>query len=355
VRVLVVDDDASVAKLFSTVLEKAGHDVAVVSDGADALERVEREHFDAVVCDWMLPTLDGTTVIRELRKRPGRQHAIVLTSCAVGQAVRTHAARAGADEFLAKPAAAAAIVASIASAVEKRARSRLMVHPIAGTAAWTGLVALVADKLQECTGLVFEATAAGAVEHPHHAVLDMLDVARDSEVRVALFAQHEMGLDLAKAMVGVDTPDDAMIAEALAELCNNICGALKTATRADGYAFTLGLPTFEVPSSAAVERSFQVGTRCSFQCRGRRIEALVGVQAAPVLSVPTADLAESMVLAEDVHNTAGLLVAAKGTRLTALTAERIGRHAPKRLVRVCSLKPSWPGAPADRSGTSAGS
>jgi DNA-binding response OmpR family regulator len=335
-RVLVVEDDASVAKLFATVLQKAGHDVEVVEDGAGALQRVDEDQFDAVVCDWMLPSIDGTTVIRELRKRPGRQHAIVMTSCAVGPSVRAHAARAGADEFLAKPAAAAAIVSSVTAALEKRARMRAPVHPLAGTRAWRDLGTIVSDKLQESTGLEFGVGPA-VTEQRHRASLSMLDVVRDTDVRIALFAQHEMGLAVTKAVVGMDAPSDACVVGVLAELCNNLCGAMKTAARADGYMFTLGLPTSDVPVAHELEQSLLLAKRCTFSYAGAGLEVIIGVMAAPVRTVTTAELSESMVLAEDVHTTSGLLVAAKGTRLTTLTAERVARHAPNRIVRICAF------------------
>jgi hypothetical protein len=64
---------------------------------------------------------------------------------------------------------------------------------------------------------------------------------------------------------------------------------------------------------------------------------VVGARPAPVHTVSTANLSEAMVLAEDVHDAAGLVVASRGTRLTAVTASRVARHAPKRLIRVCLL------------------
>ncbi len=336
-RVLVVEDDPTVAKLFASVLAKVGHDVCVVFDGPSALERVSIEDFDAVVCDWMLPTLDGTTVVREVRKRPGRQPAFVLTSGALGAVVRAHASRAGADEFLPKPLTAASIVAAVNSAVDKRAKAKAPAHPIVATAAWTGLASLLAAKLQECTGLAFAPEPAGETPVRHRASLSMLDVARDTDLCVALFAEHDTGLALTKAILGTEAASDAEVAEVLAELCNNACGMLKTATRGDGFAFTLGLPTFDAPAPRELESTLLVSQRCALRAGDLRLDAVIGVHSSMIRSIATAHLDESMVLAEDVHNETGLLVAAKGLRLTSVTAERIARHAPRRFVRVCSF------------------
>jgi CheY-like chemotaxis protein len=337
VRVLVVEDDASIAKLFSAVLEKAGHEVVSVADGTTALQRASEEKYDAVICDWMLPTVDGTTVVRELRRRPGRQVAIVLTSCAVGPAVRAHATRAGADEFLPKPSTAAAILASVIAAADKRARMNPPPHPLATSPIWTGIAVTIAEKLRDCAGLTFEEVDHAPLAPPYRAALYMLDAARDTELQVGLFAEHDMGTLLAARLVGAESPDAGTISEVLAELGNNVCGGIKMRARDEGYMLTIGLPIADVPIASDFASAFAVVRTCRFAAAGLRLDVIVGVQAAPVRAVESAHLSEEMVLAEDVMNATGVLVAAKGTRLTSVTAERIARHAPKRLVRICTL------------------
>ena len=68
--VLVVEDDPALRELYRSSLRVAGYAVVAVSDGIDALRRVERERPDAVVLDLGLPRLNGRDVHRELRSAP---------------------------------------------------------------------------------------------------------------------------------------------------------------------------------------------------------------------------------------------------------------------------------------------
>src|ERR687892_235316 len=68
-RVLVVEDDATVAEVVRRYLEREGYDVHAVSDGRSALSRFDDAGADLVVLDIMLPGIDGLEVCRQLRSR----------------------------------------------------------------------------------------------------------------------------------------------------------------------------------------------------------------------------------------------------------------------------------------------
>ena len=89
-RVLVVDDDADVARLLAEML--AGHDVTVCNDGVDALELLHTgSTFDAVVCDVVMPGLGGMQLHEELSRRwPDLAERIVFVS---GGAITDETAR----------------------------------------------------------------------------------------------------------------------------------------------------------------------------------------------------------------------------------------------------------------------
>ena len=86
-RILVVEDEASLRDGIVDLLEGDGHDVMAVGDGATGLERGLRDPFDVVVLDLMLPKLDGMEVCRQLRAaRPrtccfGRRPARSVPGC----------------------------------------------------------------------------------------------------------------------------------------------------------------------------------------------------------------------------------------------------------------------------------
>jgi DNA-binding response OmpR family regulator len=103
-RVLVVEDEAHLAKGLRFNLEAEGHSVEVSGDGESALERLvtEKEDFDAVVLDVMLPGKDGFAVVSTLRKAHNYVPVLILTARGRPEDVLEGFA-AGADDYLPKP------------------------------------------------------------------------------------------------------------------------------------------------------------------------------------------------------------------------------------------------------------
>src|SRR5882724_10586733 len=103
-RVLVVEDEAPLATLLRYNLEKQGFRVDEAADGQEALTRIGEEAPDLVLLDWMLPTLSGIEVCRQIRRRPETRDlpVIMLTARADDQdAVR--GLNTGADDYITKP------------------------------------------------------------------------------------------------------------------------------------------------------------------------------------------------------------------------------------------------------------
>jgi DNA-binding response OmpR family regulator len=103
-RVLVVEDEAHLAKGLRFNLEAEGHAVEVCGDGETAIERllVDRQPFDAVVLDVMLPGKDGFAVATALRKAKNYVPVLMLTARGRPEDVLQGFA-AGADDYLPKP------------------------------------------------------------------------------------------------------------------------------------------------------------------------------------------------------------------------------------------------------------
>jgi DNA-binding response OmpR family regulator len=103
-RVLVVEDEAHLAKGLRFNLEAEGHSVEVSGDGESALERLvaKKEDFDAVVLDVMLPGKDGFAVVSSLRKAHNYVPVLILTARGRPEDVLQGFA-AGADDYLPKP------------------------------------------------------------------------------------------------------------------------------------------------------------------------------------------------------------------------------------------------------------
>ena len=81
-RVLVLDDDPAVQRLVRLLLERAGFRVDVVSKGNAAIDAIQRQSYDALLLDLMMPTEGGMTVLKHLRGHNPEllKRAILLTS-----------------------------------------------------------------------------------------------------------------------------------------------------------------------------------------------------------------------------------------------------------------------------------
>ncbi len=111
-RVLVVDDDKAVRESLRRSLEFNGYDVALASDGAEALAVLGSSHPDVVVMDVMMPRLDGIETTRALRAAGHDVPILVLTARdAVGD--RVEGLDAGADDYLTKPFALQELLARL--------------------------------------------------------------------------------------------------------------------------------------------------------------------------------------------------------------------------------------------------
>ncbi|WP_344859252.1 response regulator transcription factor [Planomonospora alba] len=101
-RVLVVDDEPALREALQSSLEYEGYRVGLAGDGQAALEVLEREPYELVLLDVMMPRLDGLTACRRLRAAGNHVPVLMLTARdAVGD--RVSGLDAGADDYLAKP------------------------------------------------------------------------------------------------------------------------------------------------------------------------------------------------------------------------------------------------------------
>jgi DNA-binding response OmpR family regulator len=101
-KVLVVDDEESVGRMVVALLTKVGHQCITVQDGTEALDKVGREKFNAVITDIVMPQMDGIALTKELLRRFPDLPIMVMT--AHDQDYPAEAAmNAGAQEFIKKP------------------------------------------------------------------------------------------------------------------------------------------------------------------------------------------------------------------------------------------------------------
>ncbi len=102
--ILLIDDDLSTLKLVGLTLKKEDHRVVTASAGEEGLNKAFAEPPDLIICDLMMPGLDGYEVCRRLRRDHRTGHLPILVLTARAQLVDREASfEAGADDYLAKP------------------------------------------------------------------------------------------------------------------------------------------------------------------------------------------------------------------------------------------------------------
>ena len=111
-RILLVEDDRSVAAFIQRGLEEEGYAVDVLHDGADAGMQAQSVGYDAAVLDLMLPTRSGFQVLRDIRARKANLPVIMLTAKGSLED-RVTGLDSGADDYMIKPFALAELSARL--------------------------------------------------------------------------------------------------------------------------------------------------------------------------------------------------------------------------------------------------
>jgi two-component system, OmpR family, response regulator len=101
-RILVVEDEKTIAKEIAATLTNAGYIADVARDGEDGWFRAETENYDGVVLDLGLPKLDGISVVKKLRAAGVATPILILTARGTWME-RVDGIDAGADDYLPKP------------------------------------------------------------------------------------------------------------------------------------------------------------------------------------------------------------------------------------------------------------
>ena len=88
ISVLVVDDEPTIRALVARIVERAGFRVEVARDGADAISKLEQQHYNVLVVDLMMPILDGYAVVEWVKEHADPKPAIIVVSAGDSAAVR---------------------------------------------------------------------------------------------------------------------------------------------------------------------------------------------------------------------------------------------------------------------------
>ncbi len=129
-HVLIVDDSYMVAEMLSNFLGKQGCSISYALDGSSALDQIRRQPPDLIIADWVMPSLNGLDLCRQLRQSPEYAwvYYIIMTA-REGNDNMERALEAGADEFLSKPFQSAELMTRVRAGlriVESRRQQHLI-------------------------------------------------------------------------------------------------------------------------------------------------------------------------------------------------------------------------------------
>ena len=191
-KILVIEDEAHIARTVRLYLEQAGYQVLVVDDGALALPAFRNERPNLIILDLMLPNLDGMEVCRQIRQTSSVP--IIMLTARTEETDRIVGLELGADDYVTKPFSPREVVARV-RAVLRRAQGQIQASSVLCvgdvTLDFDSYTANVAGQPLELTRYEFQILAA-LMAHPQRVLsrLQLLD-----QLGEATYAGYERVID----------------------------------------------------------------------------------------------------------------------------------------------------------------
>ncbi|HZG39676.1 MAG TPA: response regulator transcription factor [Nodosilinea sp.] len=131
-QLLLIDDDPNLILLVKDYLEFRGYEVKTAGNGREALDMLEDTIPDMIICDVMMPEMDGHAFVRQVRENPSTEWIPILFLSAKGQSQdRVKGLNTGADVYMVKPFEPEELVAQVESSLKQA--SRLIKQQIKGS------------------------------------------------------------------------------------------------------------------------------------------------------------------------------------------------------------------------------
>ena len=143
---LIIDDNSDI-RLFLRTLLSDKYRVLSAANGEEGLRKAQETVPDIIICDVMMPVMDGLECCRRIKTTPATSHipVLMLTACSMDEQ-RVRGLEEGADAYIAKPFSSAVLLAQMESLISNRARIRESVAPIAGSISAKPDAPVAADK-----------------------------------------------------------------------------------------------------------------------------------------------------------------------------------------------------------------
>lgn len=115
-KILIVEDDSSIAELERDYLEVAGFEVSICSDGVEGLRAIQNQEFDLIILDIMLPGLDGLEILKTMKE--DKDIPVLLVSAKKEEIDKIKGLSLGADDYITKPFSPGELVARVKAHIE---------------------------------------------------------------------------------------------------------------------------------------------------------------------------------------------------------------------------------------------
>ena len=126
-RVLIVEDELDIGRLLSMQVKNMGYEAEHVSSGEEALALLNRNHYDIMLLDWMLPGLSGIEIAQLVRKMDSMKDIAILMLTAKSEPENiVEGLEAGADDYVAKPFSTDILKARMSSLIRRVQRTQML-------------------------------------------------------------------------------------------------------------------------------------------------------------------------------------------------------------------------------------
>ena len=119
-RILIVEDDLSIAELQKDYLELAGFEITICTDGVEGLNTIKENEFDLLILDVMLPKIDGFSILRSIQD--DKDIPILMVSAKKEEIDKIKGFSLGADDYITKPFSPSELVARVKSHIQNYER-----------------------------------------------------------------------------------------------------------------------------------------------------------------------------------------------------------------------------------------
>lgn len=119
-KILIIEDDLSIAELQKDYLELSGFEVTICTDGLQGLNAIKENEFNLIILDIMLPKLDGFSILRSIHE--DKDIPILMVSAKKEEIDKIKGLTLGADDYITKPFSPGELVARVKSHIENYER-----------------------------------------------------------------------------------------------------------------------------------------------------------------------------------------------------------------------------------------